>query len=110
MGRCQLIFEEKTTLNYYYISGVGWRVCDTSSCQLTEAHLSKSSNWIGVQTGVHGFDSRTPHKPVVSKASETDIWLSSYDHLTDVRGQRGGCQQLSQPRVHTWGYPILAYK
>ena len=32
MGRCQLIFEEKTTLNYYYISGVGWRVCDTSSC------------------------------------------------------------------------------
>ena len=85
MGRCQLIFEEKTTLNYYYISGVGWGVCDTSSCQLTEAHLSKSSNWIGVQTGVHGFDSRTPHKPVVSKASETDIWLSSYDHLTEGR-------------------------
>ena len=53
------------------------------------------SNWIGVQTGVHGFDSRTPHKPVVSKTSEADIWLSSHDHLTDV-GQRGGCQQLSQ--------------
>jgi len=33
---------------------------------------------------------------VVSKTSEADIWLSSYDHLTDVRGQRGGCQQLSQ--------------
>ena len=28
------------------------------------------SNWIGVQTGVHGFDSRTPHKPVVSKTSD----------------------------------------
>ena len=54
------------------------------------------SNWIGVQTGVHGFDSRTPHKPVVSKTSEADIYLSSYDHLTDVGGQRGGCQQLSQ--------------
>jgi len=39
---------------------------------------------------------RTPHKPVVSKTSVADIWLSSYDHLTDVGGQRGGCQQLSQ--------------
>ena len=52
--------------------------------------------WTPVQTGVHGFDSRTPHKPVVSKTSEADIWLSGYDHLTDVGGQRGGCQQLSQ--------------
>ena len=58
--------------------------------------MSTASNWIGVQTGVHGFDSRTPHKPVVSKTSEADIWFSSYDHLTDVGGQRGGCQQLSQ--------------
>ena len=58
--------------------------------------LSTASNWIGVQSGVHGFDSRSPHKPVVSKSSEADIWLSSYDHLTDVGGQRGGCQQLSQ--------------
>ena len=33
---------------------------------------------------------------MVSKTSEADIWLSSYDHLTDVGGQRGGCQQLSQ--------------
>ena len=33
------------------------------------AHLSTASNWIGVQTGVHGFDSRTLHKPVVSKTS-----------------------------------------
>ena len=24
------------------------------------------------------------------------IWLNSYDHLTDVGGQRGGCQHLSQ--------------
>ena len=37
-----------------------------------------------VQTGVHGFDSRTPHKPVVSKTSEADIWLSSYEHLTHI--------------------------
>ena len=41
---------------------------------------------------------RTPHKPVVSKTSEADIWLSSYDHQTDVGGQRGGCPQLSQRR------------
>ena len=34
-----------------------------------------NSNWIGVQTGVHGFDSCTPHKPVVSKTSEADIWM-----------------------------------
>ena len=33
---------------------------------------------------------------MVSKTSQADIWLSSYDHLTDVGGQRGGCQQLSQ--------------
>ena len=33
---------------------------------------------------------------MVSKTFEADIWLSSYDHLTDVGGQRGGCQQLSQ--------------
>jgi len=51
--------------------------------------LSTASNWIGVQTGVHGLDSRTPHKPVVSKkTSEADIWLGKYDHLTDVGGQR----------------------
>ena len=35
----------------------------------------------------------------------TNLWfqkhlkqLSSSDHLTDVGGQRGGCQQFSQPR------------
>ena len=57
--------------------------------------LSTASNWIGVQTGVVGFGSRTPHKPVVSKTSEADIWFSINDHLTDVGGQKGGCQQLS---------------
>ena len=36
---------------------------------------------------------------MVSKTSEAYIWLSSYDHLTDVGGQRGGCQQLSQRKV-----------
>ena len=30
------------------------------------------------------------------KTSEADIRLSSYDHLTDVGGQRDGCQHLSQ--------------
>ena len=58
--------------------------------------MSSASNWIGVQTGVPGFDSRTPHKPVISKTSEADIWLSGYDHLTYVGGQRGDCQHLSQ--------------
>ena len=33
--------------------------------------------------------------PVVSKTSKVNIWLCSYDHLTDV-GQRGSCKQLSQ--------------
>ena len=33
---------------------------------------------------------------VVSKTSEADIRLSSYEHLPDVGGQWGGCQQLSQ--------------
>ena len=60
--------------------------------------MSTARNWIGVKTGVHGFDSRTPHKPVVSKASEADIWLSSYDYLTDVGGQRGGCPKISQQK------------
>ena len=72
-------------------------------CVLVRSHLSTASIWIGVQTGVYGFDSRTPHKPVVSKTSEADIWLSTYDHLTDVGGQKGGCQQLSQRnRVHAY--------
>ena len=31
-----------------------------------------------------------------SRTFKADIWLSSYDHLTDVGGQKGGCQQLSQ--------------
>lgn len=46
-------------LNNFNCSGVGsvWR-------QFLLAHLSTGSNWITVQTGVHGFDSRTPHKPV----------------------------------------------
>ena len=59
-------------------------------------HLSKGSNWIGLWTDVHGLESRKPHKPLVSKTSEADIWLSSYDYLTDVGELRGGCQQLSQ--------------
>ena len=84
-------------------------------------HLSTASSWVGVQTGVHGFDSRTPHKPVVSKTAEADIWLSSNDHLTDEGGQWAGCQQLWQRKVGgqtgifyglaaigTWGYPIRA--
>jgi len=58
--------------------------------------LTAASNWIVVQAGVHGFDSRTSHKPVVSKSSVVNIWFCSYDHLTDVGGQLGGCQQLSQ--------------
>jgi len=66
--------------------------------------LSTANNWIGDQTGVQGFDSCTQHKSVVSKTFEADIWKSSYDHLTDVGGQRGGCQQLSmnqyKPRQH----------
>ena len=53
------------------------------------------SNWIGIQTGDHGSNSRTSHKPVVSKSSEANIWLSSYDYVTDAGGQRGGYQHLS---------------
>ena len=56
---------------------------------LVSSLKSTASNWIDVQTDVQWFNSRTPHKPVVSKTSEADIWLSSYDHLTDVVGQRG---------------------
>jgi len=52
--------------------------------------LSTASNWIGIQTGVDRFDYQTPYKPVVSKSSEANIWLYSYDHLTDVGGQSGG--------------------
>ena len=35
---------------------------------------------------------------MVSKTSKADIWLSSYEYVIDVGGQRpgGGCQQLSQ--------------
>ena len=122
---------------WFLNSGVGGGECVTPvlvrSLKLT--HLSTAIiNWIGVQTGVHGFDSHTPHKPVVSKTSEADIWLSSYDHLANLR-QRGGCQHLSQwkgacfllnkkeassgietsreslwlPAIGTWGYPFRAY-
>ena len=60
--------------------------------------MSTASNWIGVQTCVHGFDSLTPYKSVVSKTAKAFMttWLSIYDHLTDVGGQTGGCQQLAQ--------------
>ena len=60
--------------------------------------MSNASNWIGVQIGDHGFDSHTPQKPVVSNTPEANIWLRSYIHLTDERGRRGGCQQLSQQK------------
>jgi len=58
--------------------------------------LSAASNWIGVQIDVNWFDSPTSHKSVVSKSAEANICLSSYDHLADLGGQRGGCQHLSQ--------------
>ena len=82
--------EKKRLLRFKNLrGGVGSVQHQFSLAHLSKAHLSTASNWIGVQTGVHGFDSRTPHKPVVSKTSEADIWLGSYDHLTDVGGQRG---------------------
>ena len=34
------------------------------------------------------------HTPINSRISEANIWSNSYDHLTSVGGQRGGCQQL----------------
>jgi len=64
--------------------------------------LSASSNWIGIQTGVHGFDYRTPQEPVVSKSFKANIWLRSLDHLTDVGGQMGGCLQLATERVRAF--------
>ena len=45
---------------------------------------------------VHVVDSCTPHKPDGFKniwSRHLVIWLSSYDHLTDVGGQRGSCQR-----------------
>ena len=64
---------------------MGWgRECVTPVL-VSSLKLSASSNWIGV----------------FSKLSEADIWLSSYDHLTDVGGQMGGCQQLSQRKAYT---------
>ena len=70
-----------------------WLVCDTCSYLITKVkHTCPEPDWIGVQTVVHGFDTRTtPHKPVVSKSYEANIFLSSYDHLTVEGGQRGGC-------------------
>jgi hypothetical protein len=56
--------------------------------------LSVALERIDVQTGVHGFDFRTSHTPINSRISEANIWSNSYDHLTSVGGQRGGCQQL----------------
>ena len=59
-----------------------------------------ASNWIGVQTGVHVFDSRTLHKPVVSKTSDADIWLSSYDHMTDAA--KGCVLSTQQEKSFKW--------
>ena len=56
--------------------------------------MSTVNNWISVQTVVNRFNSCTPHKPVVSKTSEAGIWWSSYDHLTNVKGQWGGSQRV----------------
>ena len=47
-------------------------------------HLSTASNWIGVQTG----SIPVLHKNL--KTFEANIWFSSYDHLTNVGGQKGG--------------------
>ena len=72
---------------------MGWRVC--------ELWLVRS---LKLSTLVHN-QSRlvfTGSIPVLHTSlwfqitSEADIWLSSYDHLTDVGRQRGGCQQLLQ--------------
>jgi hypothetical protein len=70
------------------------------------AHLSAASNWIGIQTGVHGFDSRTPHKPVVSKSSEPNIWLSSYrrteGRLSATLSAKGCVLSTQQERSLKW--------
>ena len=76
---------------------MGWLVCDTEvkhTCPQPVTGLVFT-----IQTGVHGFDYRTPQEPVVSKSFKANIWLRSFDHLTDVGGQMGGCQQLATERV-----------
>ena len=37
-----------------------------------------------------------PLKPVVSKTSQAEVWLSSYDYLPKCLGQGSASQQLSQ--------------
>ena len=86
-------------------TGVGWLVCDTSSRQIIEVKHTYPHPVTGLVSSLV-LDSRTPHNPVVSKTSETNVWLSSYDHLADVEGQRGGCQHLSQRK----GACFLLYK
>ena len=70
------------------------------------AHLSTASNWIGIQTGVHGFDSCTPHKPVVLKSSEPNIWLSSYrrtvGRLSTTLSAKGCVLSTQQERSLKW--------
>ena len=85
-----LINKSSNWIQHSKTCGVGWLVCDTllSLDHWSYEHLSTASNWIGIQTGVHGFDSPIPFKII--------IWVSSYDHLTEVAGQRGGCQHLLQ--------------
>ena len=71
--------------------------------------MSTASNWIGVQTGVHGFESCTPHKPGFKniwhlvkqlwppdRCRRTEGWLS-----TTLTGN--GCMHSTQQeRSYKW--------
>ena len=77
----------------FFLVGLGGEcVSDTSSCQLAEVKHTCPQQVTGLVSRLVFMGSI----PLLltnlwfQKPSEADIWLSSYDHLTDVGGQRGG--------------------
>ena len=61
--------------------------------------LSQLLDWCPLSRLVFTGSIPVLHTNLWSQTSEADIWLSGYDHLTDLGGQRGGCQHLSQRKV-----------
>ena len=74
---------------------MGWRV--VTPVLVRSLKLSTLVHWIGVQTGVYGFDSRT------RKWIDSSEWWWREERWTSR-------ESLWLPAIGTWVYPIRAYK
>ena len=77
--------------------------------QFSLDHLSTASNWIGVQTSVFGFDSRSPHKPVVENRNQQLFQRKGACFLLNKKEALSGLIQVNDDEERNGGQAGRVY-